>query len=58
MQGTSLPSLVEFGPVVEEEKMFKEIVDAGRTDGRTDGRTTDDGKWSTPIAHLEHFVLR
>ena len=36
-QGTFLPSLVQIGPVVWEEKMFKEIVDDGR-------RTTDNGR--------------
>ena len=29
-QGTFLPSLVQIGPAVWEEKMFKEIVDDGR----------------------------
>ena len=33
-QGTFLPSLVQIGPVVWEEKMFKKIVDDAR-------RTTD-----------------
>ena len=29
--GTFLPSLVQIGPAVSEEKMFKEIVDNART---------------------------
>ena len=36
-QGTFLPSLVQIGPVVWEENMFKEIVDDAR-------HTTDDGR--------------
>ena len=35
-QGTFLPSLVQSGPVIWEEKMFKEIVDNAR-------QTTDMG---------------
>ena len=50
-QGTFLPSLVQIGPVVWEEKMFKEIVDDAR-------RTTDDGHLTTLKAPLEHVVLR
>ena len=36
-QGTFLPSLVQIGPAVWEEKMFKEIVDNVR-------RTKDEGR--------------
>ena len=43
-QGTSLPSLVQIGPAVWEEKMFKEIV--------------DDGHIPTLKAPLGHDVLR
>ena len=43
-QGTFLPSLVQIGSVVWEEKMFKEIV--------------DDGHSTTLKAPLEHVVLR
>ena len=47
-QGTFLPSLVQIGPVVWEEKMFKEIVD-----------DTMDGRHLTTLkAPLEHVVLR
>ena len=38
--GTFLPSLVQIGPAVWEEKMFKEIVDDTR-------RTTEDGRQTT-----------
>ena len=39
-QGTFLPSLVQIGPVVWEEKMFTELVDdAGR---KTDDAMKDD----------------
>ena len=44
-----MPSLVTFGPVVSEEKIF-EIVDR-RTDGRTDGQT-DDGRIVMAKAHM------
>ena len=50
-QGTFLPSLVQIGPAVWEEKMFKEIVDDAR-------RTMDDGHLTTLKAPLEHVVLR
>ena len=43
-QGTFLPSLVQIGPAVSEEKMFKEIV--------------DDAHITTLKAPLEHIVLR
>ena len=49
--GTFLPSLVEIGPAVWEEKMFKKIVDDAR-------QTTDDGHIITLKAPLEHVVLR
>ena len=39
-KGTFLPNLVQIGPAVWEEKMFKEIVDDAR-------RTTDDGHLTT-----------
>ena len=45
-QGTFLPSLVQTGPAVWEEKMFKEIVDDAR-------RTLDDGHLTTLKAPLE-----
>jgi len=38
-------------PVVSDEKLFKEIVDA-RTDGRTHARTMDDGQWAITKADL------
>ena len=50
-KGTFLPSLVQIGPAVWEEKMFKEIVDAARC-------TTDDGHITTLLAPLDHVVLR
>ena len=43
-QGTFLPNLVQIGPEVREEKMFKEIV--------------DDGNITTLKAPLEHIELR
>ena len=49
-QETFLPSLVQIGPAVWEEKMFKEIVDDTQ-------RTADDGHITTPKAPLEHVVL-
>ena len=48
-QGTFLPSLVQIGEAVWEEKMFKEIVDDAR---RTTRHIT------TLKAPLEHVVLR
>ena len=50
-QGTFLPSLVQIGPVVWEEKRFTEIVDDARP-------TTDNGHSTTLKAPLEHVVLR
>ena len=50
-QGTFPPSLVQIGPAVWEEKMFKEIVDDAR-------RTPHDGHLTTLKATLEHVVLR
>ena len=50
-QGTFLPSFVQIGPAVLEEKMFKEIVDDAR-------RTPHDGHLTTLKAPLEHIVLR
>ena len=38
-QETFLPSLVQIGPAVWEEKMFKEIVDDAQC-------TTQDGRWT------------
>ena len=48
---TFLPSLVQIGPAVWEEKMLKEIVDDTR-------RTTHEGHSTTPKAALDHVVLR
>ena len=45
--GTFLPNLVQIGPVVLEEKMFKEIVDDAQR-----------GHITTLKAPLEHVVLR
>ena len=50
-QVTFLPSLVQTGPAVWEEKMFKEIVDDAR-------HTTHNGHRTTLKAPLEHVVLR
>ena len=50
-QETFLPSFVQIGPAVWEERMFKEIVDDAR-------HTTDDGHITTLKAPLEHVVLR
>jgi hypothetical protein len=51
MQGTTLQSFNKFGFVVQEKKLFKEIVDAQT-------RTMDDGQWAITKAHLEDTVLR
>ena len=50
-QRTFLPSLVQIGPAVWEEKMFREIVDDAR-------HTMDDRHITTLKAPLEHVVLR
>ena len=43
-QGSILRNLVQIGPVVSEDMLFKEIVDR-----RTDIRTTTDGEWSQKL---------
>jgi hypothetical protein len=48
MQETSLQSFNEFGNVVKEEKLFKEIVDA----------RTDDGQGAITKARHKDIVLR
>ena len=64
-QGTFLPSLVQIGTAVLEEKVFKEIDDDARRTKDDAGRTmyngrcrTDDRHWTTLKAPLGHVVLR
>ena len=47
-QGTFLPSLVQIGPVVWEEKMFKEIVD----DARRTPHHPKSSPWAQPLSTL------
>ena len=57
-QGTFLPSFVQIGRVVWEEKMFKEIVENACQMTYNGRLTTDDRHWTTLKAPLEHVVLR
>ena len=56
-QGTFLPSLVQTGPAVWKENMFKEIVDNARQTTGDSRRTTQDGQQTTHRGPPEKLPL-